>query len=70
VNPSILLQKLIEIERSIGIETPSTTRRRVLEAQEYLLRVHLGSRDALRSNSTPDKPQEGFYLLRELAKAK
>jgi hypothetical protein len=64
------MQKLIEIERSIGVETESTTRRRVWETQEYLMRDHPSSEDALRPNSSGNAPQGGFYLLRRLAKAK
>ena len=70
MNPSIMLQKLVEIERSIGVETQSTTRRRVLEAQDYLLKFHCGSEDALPRNSTGDEPQGRFYLLQRFAKAK
>ena len=70
MNPSVLLQKLIDIERSIGIETESTTRRRVLETQEYLLRAHWGSEDALRPSAVESQPASRFYLLRRMAKAK
>lgn len=68
VNPSVLLQKLIEIERSIGIETESTTRRKVLEAQDYLLRVTWGSEDALRSHSMESRQTGKFFMLRKVAK--
>lgn len=37
MDSTILLQKLIEIERSIGIESEPTIRRKILEAQEFLL---------------------------------
>jgi len=40
MSSTILLEKLIDIERSIGVETESKIRRKVLEAQEYLLRTH------------------------------
>lgn len=40
MSSTILLEKLIEIERSIGVETECKIRRKVLEAQEYLLRTH------------------------------
>jgi hypothetical protein len=70
MNPSVLLQKLIEIERSIGVETESTTRRRVLDAQDYVLRVHWGSEDAYRSQPVESRETEKFYLLRNLTKFK
>ncbi len=34
---NILLEKLIEIERSIGVETNTAVRKQVLEAQDCLL---------------------------------
>ena len=34
-----LLERLIEIERAIGVEEPLTVREMVMEAQEYLLEV-------------------------------
>jgi hypothetical protein len=39
VNINILLGKLIEIERSIGIETDTTLRKQVLDAQDCLLGI-------------------------------
>lgn len=68
MNPSVLLQKLIEIERSIGIETESTTRRKVLDAQDYLLRVTWGSDDALRLHSMEARQTGKFYMLRKVTK--
>ena len=70
VNPTILLQKLIDIERSIGVETESTTRRRVLEAQDYLLQTHWGSEEAFRPHGHEHGPNRRFSLLRNVAKAK
>ena len=32
-----LLERLIEIERAIGVQEPQTVRAMVMEAQEYLL---------------------------------
>jgi hypothetical protein len=70
MNPSVMLQKLIEIERSIGVETVSTTRRKVLDAQEYVLRNHWMSEEnhhaSARESAVPGK----FYMLHELAKLK
>jgi hypothetical protein len=37
VHINILMEKLIEIERSIGVETNTTVRKQVLDAQDYLL---------------------------------
>jgi len=39
VNINILLGKLIEIEQSIGVETDTTVRKQVLDAQDYLLGI-------------------------------
>lgn len=39
MNSSIILQRLIDIEQSIGVETDSTVRRKVVDAQECLLRM-------------------------------
>ncbi len=39
MNSSIILQQLLDIERSIGVETDSTVRRKVMDAQECLLRM-------------------------------
>jgi hypothetical protein len=36
---NILLQKLIEIEQSIGVETNMTLRKQVLDAQDCLLQM-------------------------------
>lgn len=37
MNINILLEKLIEIEQSIGVETNSTLRKQVLDMQDTLL---------------------------------
>jgi hypothetical protein len=42
-----LLERLIEIERAIGVEEPLTVREMVMEAQEYLLELQ---RNAVRGN--------------------
>ncbi len=34
-----LLERLIEIERAIGVEEPLAVREMVMEAQEYLLEI-------------------------------
>jgi hypothetical protein len=48
VNINILLGKLIEIERSIGVETNTTLRQQVLDAQDYLLGIQKEIVDKLR----------------------
>ena len=45
MNPSVLLQKLIDIEKSIGVEMESTTRHKVLEAQAYVLNMQWNAED-------------------------
>jgi hypothetical protein len=45
---NILLEKLIEIERSIGVETDTTLRKQVLEAQDYVLEIQKEIVDKLR----------------------
>ena len=39
---NMLLEKLIEIERSIGRESNLALRRRVIDAQEYILAIQQG----------------------------
>ncbi|HEY1767873.1 MAG TPA: hypothetical protein VGG26_09470 [Terracidiphilus sp.] len=36
---NIVLEKLIEIERSIGVETDTNLRKQVLDAQDYILEI-------------------------------
>jgi hypothetical protein len=48
MNPTVLLEKLIEIERSIGSETNTTLRNKVLEAQEYVLEMQKETVERLR----------------------
>ena len=69
MNPSVLLQKLIDIERSIGVETESTTRRKVLEAQEYILRAHWNGEPGRRPSTSESSEPGKFYMLRKFAKA-
>lgn len=38
----ILLEKLIEIERSIGLDSDLALRRQVIEAQDYILAIQQG----------------------------
>ena len=69
MSASVLLQKLIEIERSIGIETPSTTRRRVLEAQDYLLRTNFNCNPG-QSSESEDAEDGRFALLQKFARVR
>jgi len=69
VNPNLLLQKLIEIERSIGIETDSTIRHKVLEAEECLLRMQGQRVEQLRAQAATND-SERFSLLRALSQRK
>lgn len=61
---NILLEKLIEIERSIGHESQIALRRRVIEAQEFLLAIQqkqAGPKIPARSAKDPKR----FAMLRE-----
>jgi hypothetical protein len=70
VSASVLLQKLIEIERSIGVETSSTTRRRVLEAQDYLLRTNFNCNPGRSAEFDDDAQDERFALLKRFARVR
>ena len=39
INTNALLEKLIDIEQSIGIETDATIRNKVREAQEFVIQL-------------------------------
>ena len=46
---SVLLEKLVDIQRSVGIETNSVVKHKLMDAQEYLLAMEkerLGSHNA------------------------
>lgn len=62
MNSSILLQKLIDIERSIGVETDSTVRHKVLDAEDCLLRMQGELLGQLRT-SEAIHAQQRFSLL-------
>lgn len=61
MSSSILLEKLIDIERSIGIDAESTIRRKVLEAQDYLLQTSGVLRDPMQPAA--DEPTPPRYAL-------
>jgi len=48
MNTTVLLQKLIEIERSIGVETNATIRNQVLDLQDYVLEMQKQTLENLR----------------------
>lgn len=66
MNSTILLQKLVEIERSIGVESDSDLRRKVLDAEECLLQMHSELVERLRANEGMTTAQR-FSLLREFS---
>jgi hypothetical protein len=48
MNTTVLLQKLIEIERSIGVETNATIRNQVLDLQDHVLEMQKQTLESLR----------------------
>ena len=48
MDTNILLQKLIEIEKSIGVETNTTLRKQVLDAQDCVLQIQKETAENLR----------------------
>lgn len=68
MDPSVLLQKLIEIERSIGVEMESTIRRRVLEVQAYILSAHWNAEDHLRRREEYVEPCEKVSVFHRVSK--
>jgi len=70
MSSTILLEKLIDIEKSIGVEPESLIRHKVLEAQEYLLRTQGFFSTGLRGPGDEEHPQReallrAFSLRRE-----
>jgi hypothetical protein len=51
MNTSVLLEKLVQIERSIGIETNNTLRAMVLDAQDCALALQKSLAQHLRAES-------------------
>jgi hypothetical protein len=56
MNTTVLLQKLTEIERSIGVETNATIRNQVLDLQDFVLETQKQTLENLR------KQPKGFGL--------
>jgi hypothetical protein len=65
MNHTILLQKLIAIERAIGVETNNTIRDLVYDAENHLLQMQ---RDGVQGSRMPrqDKSAGRFQFLREV----
>ncbi len=58
ISMSTLLDKLIDIEQSIGLETDVTLRNKTREAQDLLLQFqNSGSKNALLKSATLQLPQ-------------
>jgi hypothetical protein len=51
MNTSVLLEMLIDIERSVGVETTTTLRNKVIDAQECLLLLQKEMSANLRARS-------------------
>lgn len=66
MNSTLLLQKLIEIETSIGVETDSAIRHKVQDAQECLLRMHGEAVEHLRAQAIKGASPR-FALLHEFS---
>lgn len=66
MNTAVLMQKLLEIERMIGIEAPSEIRERVLDAQECLLQLQRRSLETRRRNESSGQGQ--FSFLHQFAR--
>ena len=66
MNQTILLQKLIAIERAIGVASNNTVRDLVYEAEGYLLQMQKEEVEALAARPERDTSQR-FQLLREVA---
>ncbi len=66
MNSGVLLRKLIELERAIGVESESTIRHRVLDAEDCLLNLQRAQIDYYRAGSSYELPQR-FTMLRRFA---
>jgi hypothetical protein len=53
MSASVLLDKLIDIQRSVGIETADTIRNKLMDAQDYLLRMEKARLEAYRAALEP-----------------
>lgn len=53
-----LLQKLIEIEMSVGIESTASTRSRIQDAEDYLLQMQSENISSRKKNVGQAEPQE------------
>lgn len=69
LNSDMLLQKLIDLERSIGVETNGALRGKVLDAQECLLRMQ-GERVQHLRTQVAHNDSHRFALLRTFSSRK
>ena len=66
MNQTVLLQKLIAIERAIGMASNNTLRDLVYDAEGYLLQMQREEVEALAARPEGEARQR-FQLLREVA---
>jgi hypothetical protein len=66
INHTLLLQKLIAIERAIGVASNNTLRDLVYEAEGHILQMQREEVEALAARPEGDKRQR-FQLLHEVA---
>jgi hypothetical protein len=52
MNTSILLEKLFDIERSVGVENTFTVRNKIIDAENYVFRMQRDGAENVRSYST------------------
>lgn len=52
---SELLERLFDLERSIGVETDATLRNKVIELEEFVLLMQKERAEILRTASTPSE---------------
>jgi hypothetical protein len=65
---TVLIEKLNEIQRSIGLESDLTIHNHVIAAQDCALQIQADIAQMLRTESTCDAPriEPGIYLDQEL----
>ncbi len=66
MNQTILLQKLIAIERAIGVASNNTLRDLIYDAEGYILQMQREEVEALAARPEREARQR-FHLLREVA---
>ncbi len=68
MNHTLLLQKLIAIERAIGVASNNTIRNMVYESQSHLLKMQREAVEALPMRPRSEMAQR-FQLLRQAAES-